>query len=414
MLDRQEPALTPSATRAPEPAAASIPRLIVVLACAGFGSTFALRSVEPLVGVLARDLGSDTHTVALLSTAFALPYAFIQPVLGPVGDALGKERVMSVCLAVLAGALVLCSLAPDIGSLFGLRMLAGAAAGGCIPLSLALLGDRVPMDRRQVAIGRFLVAAILGQLTGSTFAGLIEAVIGWRGVFAITALVAAVACAATVFGFDRTGSLPARRPAFRQAVRRYRTILANPRARILFSAVFVEAIAIFGVFPHLAPLIEARGEGGPREAGLVLAGFAIGGLLYSALVGLLVRLLGMPRMLIGGGLICSASLTVVGLAGSWQVDCAALTAMGLGFYMLHNTFQTQVTEVAPTARASAVALHAFSFFCGQALGVAVLGQAFMQLGQFGALAACAVTILGLGIATAVALQRPGPKIAFSD
>ncbi|CAA2156068.1 3-hydroxybenzoate transporter MhbT [Methylobacterium brachiatum] len=414
MLDRQEPALTPPATRAPEPAAGSIPRLIVVLACAGFGSTFALRSVEPLVGVLARDLGSDAHTVALLSTAFALPYAFIQPVLGPVGDALGKERVMSVCLAVLAGALVLCSLAPNIGALFGLRMLAGAAAGGCIPLSLALLGDRVPMDRRQVAIGRFLVAAILGQLTGSTFAGLIEVAIGWRGVFAVTALVAAIACAATVFGFDRTGSLPARRPAFGQAVRRYRTILANPRARILFSAVFIEAIAIFGVFPHLAPLIEARGEGGPREAGLVLAGFAIGGLLYSALVGLLVRLLGMPRMLIGGGLICGTALTVVGLAGSWQVDCAALTAMGLGFYMLHNTFQTQVTEVAPTARASAVALHAFSFFCGQALGVAVLGQALLQLGQFGALAACAVTILALGIATAAALQRPGPKIAFSD
>ncbi|MCJ2117997.1 MFS transporter [Methylobacterium sp. J-001] len=414
MLDRQEPALTPSATHGSEPAAASIPRLIVVLACAGFGSTFALRSVEPLVGVLARDLGSDAHTVALLSTAFALPYAFIQPVLGPVGDALGKERVMSVCLAVLAGALVLCSLAPDLSSLFGLRMLAGAAAGGCIPLSLALLGDRVPMDRRQVAIGRFLVAVILGQLTGSTFAGLIEAAIGWRGVFAITALVAAIACAATVFGFDRTGRAPARRPAFGQAVGRYRTILANPRARVLFSAVFIEAIAIFGVFPHLAPLIEARGEGGPREAGLVLAGFAIGGLLYSALVGLLVRLLGMPRMLIGGGLICGASLTVVGLAGSWQVDCAALTAMGLGFYMLHNTFQTQVTEVAPTARASAVALHAFSFFCGQALGVAVLGQALLQLGQFGALAACAVTILGLGIATAVALQRPGPKIAFSD
>ena len=43
---------------------------------------------------------------------------------------------------------------------------------------------------------------------------------------------------------------------------RYRTILRNPRARVLFSAVFIEAIAIFGVFPHLAPLIEARGEGG--------------------------------------------------------------------------------------------------------------------------------------------------------
>ena len=393
--------------------AASIPRLILVLACAGFGSTFALRSVEPLVGVLARDLASDAHTVALLSTAFALPYALIQPVLGPVGDALGKERVISACLAVLTLALVLCSLAPGLDALFGLRMLAGAAAGGCIPLALALLGDRVPMERRQVAIGRFLVAVILGQLSGSTFAGLIEAVIGWRGVFAVTALIAALACAGTLFGFDRAGRAPMRRPAFGQAVARYGEILANPRARILFSAVFVEAIAVFGVFPHLAPLIEARGEGGPREAGLVLAGFAAGGLAYSALVGLLVRLLGVPRMLIGGGLICAASLTVVGLAGTWQADCAALAAMGLGFYMLHNTFQTQVTEVAPTARASAVALHAFSFFCGQALGVAILGQALLNLGQFGALAACALTILALGIATAIALRRPPPRVGFS-
>ena len=396
----------------PEPTApaTSIPRLILVLACAGFGSSFALRSVEPMVGVLARDLASDTHTVALLSTAFALPYALIQPVLGPIGDALGKERVISACLAVLTIALVLCSLAPGLDALFGLRMLAGAAAGGCIPLSLALLGDRVPMERRQVAIGRFLVAIILGQLLGSTFAGLVVAYTGWRGVFAITALIAALGCTATLFGFERRSRAPARRPAFGPAMARYREIIANPRARVLFSAVFVEGIAIFGVFPHLAPLIEGRGEGGPREAGLVLAGFAVGGLAYSALVGLLVRLLGLPKMLIGGGIICAAALTIVGLAHSWPADCAALTMMGLGFYMLHNTYQTQVTEVAPKARASAVALHAFSFFCGQALGVAIIGQALLSLGQFGALASCAVVILALGIATAVALRRK-PEIA---
>ena len=211
MLDRQEPALTP--VRDPPAGAGqpSIPRLIVVLACAGFGSTFALRSVEPLVGVLARDLGSDAHTVALLSTAFALPYALhpagARPDRRRARQGAGDEHLPGGARRARSP----CAVAPDIGCLFGLRMLAGAAAGGCIPLSLALLGDRVPMERRQVAIGRFLVAVILGQLSGSTFAGLIEAAIGWRGVFAITAVVAAVACAATVFGFDR--DRPASRPA---------------------------------------------------------------------------------------------------------------------------------------------------------------------------------------------------------
>jgi predicted MFS family arabinose efflux permease len=384
-------------------------RLIIVLAVAGFASTFAGRSVEPLVGVLARDLRSDPHTVALLSTAFALPYALIQPILGPVGDALGKERVMTACLGVLTLALAGCAVAADVRLLFALRMVAGAAAGGVVPLALALMGDRIPLERRQVAIGRFLVAVILGQLSGSTFAGLIEGQIGWHGVFAITAAVAAVGCVAALLGFDRGSAAARRAPDFHQALERYRGIIANPRARVLYVAVFVEAIAIFGIFPHLAPLIEARGEGGPREAGLALAGFAAGGLLYSALVGLLLRFLGQSRMLIVGGMICCGSLLAIGLAGRWQLDCAALLAMGLGFYMLHNTFQVQVTEVAPRARASAVALHAFSFFCGQALGVAILGAALQRVGQFASLGACALVMLGLGIATAHLLSRPFPK-----
>lgn len=378
----------------------STTRLIVILAFAGFASTFAGRSIEPLVGVLARDLQSDPHTVALLSTAFALPYALIQPILGPVGDALGKERIIAICLGILTLALAACALTTSLDTLFVLRMIAGGSAGGVVPLALALMGDRIPIERRQVAIGRFLVAVILGQLSGSTFAGLIEGAIGWAGVFAITAAVAALGCGAALLGFDRRAAAPARRPDFRTAVARYRTIVGNPRARILFGAVFIEAIAVFGIFPHLAPLIEARGEGGAREAGLALAGFAAGGLLYAFSVGLLLRFLGLSRMLIGGGLICAGALVTLGLAGTWQLDCAALVALGLGFYMLHNTFQVQVTEVAPTARASAVALHAFSFFCGQALGVAILGGALRGLGQLTALSLCAVVIAGLGLVTA--------------
>ena len=110
-------------------------------------------------------------------------------------------------------------------------------------------------------------------------------------------------------------------------------------------------------------------------------------------------------MLIGGGAICAGALLVIGSAASWQVDCAALVALGLGFYMLHNTFQVQVTEVAPTARASAVSLHAFSFFCGQALGVAILGAALQGLGQFTALALCALVILCVGSFSAKLLAR---------
>jgi predicted MFS family arabinose efflux permease len=91
------------------------------------------------------------------------------------------------------------------------------------------------------------------------------------------------------------------------------------------------------------------------------------------------------------------------------VDAAALLLMGLGFYMMHNTFQAQVTEVAPHARASAVALHAFSFFCGQALGVVIMGLGLRSVGLTVSTAAAALVILGVGLVSAMVLTNPAPS-----
>ncbi|HEU6443144.1 MAG TPA: MFS transporter, partial [Microvirga sp.] len=197
--------------------------LILILAVSGFASTFSARAVEPMVGVIARDLNSSAQTIALLSAAFALPYAFIQPVLGPVGDALGKERVMKVALSLLFLALAGSLFAPNSETLFGLRIVAGAAAGGAVPLSIALIGDRVAVAQRQVALSRYLVAIIVGQLAGSSLAGLLAEWIGWRGVFGLSTLMMACALAATVIGFR--GTLPGGKFDPRTAILRYRDIL---------------------------------------------------------------------------------------------------------------------------------------------------------------------------------------------
>jgi predicted MFS family arabinose efflux permease len=214
----------------------------------------------------------------------------------------------------------------------------------------------------------------------------------------------AAALAATVIGFR--GALPGGRFDLGNALLRYRDILSNPRALALFSFVFVEAIAIFSIFPYIAPLLEERGGGGAAQAGFAIGGFAIGGLVYSALVGWMLKNLGIGRILMGGGLCASAALVALGFAGDWKLDFAALLLMGLGFYMLHNTFQAQVTEVAPGARASAVALHAFSFFCGQALGVVLMGFGLRTVGLTGATGIAALIIVSVGLAASLLLTKP--------
>ena len=78
-----------------------MPVFLVFAACA-FASGFALRVIDPIVLPVARPLRGQPAAAALLNTAYALPYALAQPLLGPLGDRFGKMRCIQVCVAALA------------------------------------------------------------------------------------------------------------------------------------------------------------------------------------------------------------------------------------------------------------------------------------------------------------------------
>ncbi|MDB5591670.1 MFS transporter [Enterovirga sp.] len=393
---------------APPSESANIRRTILILSVCGFASALSTRFADPMIGVIARDLAVDPLRVALLSTAYALPYAFIQPILGPFGDAVGKERVVKVLLVCLAVSLLAASFATDLTALFVLRVLSGAAAGGIIPIALATIGDRVEMGERQVAIGRFLTATISGQLLGGVGSGALATVVSWRGVFMIAAASAAAAAVAVMIGFRSSGG-PRGVFSLRVAGQRYRRILSIPRALALIFFVFVEGLFVFGVQPYVAPLLEREGLGGPTEAGLIIGGFAIGGIIYTLIVRWLLSTLGLPRMLRTAGFLGLGSFVLLAPGLPWGVQALAMVGMGMGFYMLHNSFQTQITEVVPEARASAVALHAFCFFIGQALGPVLFGLLLGTVDRTGAMLACGMGVLSLGLVAAVVLRDAYPR-----
>lgn len=69
---------------------------------------------------------------------------------------------------------------------------------------------------------------------------------------------------------------------------------------------------------------------------------------------------------------------------------------GVSFYMLHNSMQTEATELAPAARGSAVALFACGFFAGQGIGPLVIGPVLHLAGPRVALAIIAAALVVLG------------------
>ncbi len=371
------------------------------------------RAVDPVIPKIAADLGIDVKTAALLSTAYAFPYAIMQPALGTIGDFFGKTRLMNVSLAIVVTTTIVGAFASNFPLLVAMRIIAGMLAGGIFPVGLAIVGDLVPVHERQVAIGRLLAVGLTGNLIGATISGVIGDLLGWRGVFfsigafgLIVAVVAFFAFRGLRIGKSRPFNLAA-------AAAGFQGIFADPRAKVCFGSVFFEGIFIYGLFPYVALLLLASGQTHSSYAGMVIAAFGLGGILYSLAVPLLIDRLSERRLILSGATCAAIALILVSLNMSWYVQAAVFVMFGIGFYMLHTCIQLHVTDLTQTSRGAALSLHSSAFYFGQAIGPVYYGFTFGHVGISEPLLLGAAVTLAIGLVCARLLRhrRREPTLA---
>jgi predicted MFS family arabinose efflux permease len=379
--------------------------LLFVFSICGFASAVVTRSLDPLVTSIARDFGVPAATAALLASAFTLPYALGQPVLGPLGDVIGKTTVLKVCIWCLVACLGISAFMPSFPLLLMMRPFTGVFAGGIMPIAMAILSDRYPASQRQLVIARFLTTALVGQVVGASGSGLLASVIGWRGILFSCAIVAVVAAIGASFAFPRATT--AKREPFRFAdiQRGYAKVFSNFNAYVCFGIVLVEGITIFGVAPFFAEMLETSHTGGAREAGFIIAGIGVGGIVYSLSLGLILRFATRRSMMAAGGSIAALGLLGISFIPAWAPDVGFYSMTGFGFFMLHNSVQAEVSELAPLARGTAYSMHAFSFFVGQAIGPLVFGPLHVTIGAGPTLQIMAIILTISAIAASRLLRR---------
>ncbi len=370
-----------------------------------FASTLFTRAVDPVVPKIAHDLGIDVKTAALLSTAFTFPYALTQPVLGTIADFFGKTRLMNISLVIVVTTTLICAFADSFSLLVAMRVIAGMLAGGIYPVGVAMVGDLVPVHERQVAIGRLLAVALTGNLIGATASGVIGDLLGWRGVFFSIGAFGLVVAGIAVFAFR--GLRPAEPKPFNRAAAAagFRSVFADPRAKICFGAVFFEGIVIHGLFPYVALLLLAAGLTQSSYAGLVIGGFGLGGILYSLAVPLLILHISERQLILSGSSCAAVAFLLIALNPIWYAQAAIFVAFGIGFYMLHTCIQLHATDLTQTARGTALSMHSCAFFFGQALGPIYYGFAFGHAGLHKPLLIGAAVILIVGLVCAKFLRH---------
>ena len=412
---------------------------LLVLGLAAFMVQADARVIDPLLHVIARDFGITPPAAAVVISSYALPYGLFQLLYGPIGDRVGKLRVMAACLTVFSFGTFACAFVTSIPMFALLRFLTGVAAAAVIPMSLGYIGDKFPYADRQIALGRFMSALMIGQIVGSTLGGLFGQYLGWRYVFIAlggVALIVSVTLAREGARFPESlnpsrplgrallivplgglfvffgllGVVPlAAAAAFETAgagllvyalATQYGSMLTRPGAPLVLATVLMEGLFVFGGLSYLASSLTDRFGINYAYAGLMVAGFGCGGLIYSASVKKLVTRAGELGVLLLGGTLLGFGFVAIGVMPSWGWFIPMIVILGMGYYTMHGTLQTRATELAPHARGTAISLFAFFFFLGQATGPQLLG-AIVKARGYGA----AFVVAGVGLFTIAVVAR---------
>lgn len=390
-----------------------LPPALNIIALTTFAASLSGRALDPVLPHVASEFGVSIASAAGFSAVFAFTFAIVQPVLGAAADMFGKARLMTICLVLLGIANILGALSNSYEMLFITRILGGIASGGVFPVSLSLVSDLVGPDKRQVAIGRTLAGSMAGNLLGATLSGVVGEFLGWRGVLALLGALVIGSSIAVAAGFR--GAALARPPrANLAAVRQgYRTIFTNPNAKFCYAAVFIEGCCVLGLFPYVASFLFELGEVRLSISGIVIAGFAVGGLFYTLTVSRFLPRLGVRGMMIAGASLVALQLASTAFGPNWKIQLGCLLLMGWGFYMIHGCIQVFASELSVDARASAMALHSFFFFMGQTVGPIAYGFGLEKAGKIPTLLTAAAIMVALGFACARLLRSRRPSDSAS-
>lgn len=397
---------------------ASIPattrRSVLLLSFATFSSMTAQRLCDAMLPELSREFSVSLAQAAQVVSWFAVVYGLAQLFYGPLGDRLGKYRIVTLATLGCSLGSIAAVFSASLDWLVAARVLTSLGAAAIIPLSLAWIGDAVAYERRQETLARVGLGTTLGIACGQLLGGVFTDTLGWRWAFGFMTLLFGGVGLLLLADLRRQQARPVprhdapaevadgARPGF---VRQALSIVTGRWSRVVLGVALVEGAVGFGVMAIWASHLHHALGLSLSVSGAIVALFGLGGMLYMAVARFLIRRLGERGLVrVGVGLLAGCAL-VLAYTPHWAPTVPASLLAGFGFFMFHNTMQLNATQMAPATRGTAVSLFASSLFLGQSIGVLLAAALVGWLGSAAVIAGGALCLLAAGYVFAHALQQ---------
>jgi YNFM family putative membrane transporter len=385
-------------------------RSIHLLSMATFSSMAVQRICDAMLPELSRTFSVSLTQAAQAVSVFAVVYGLAQLVYGPLGDRISKFGIVTFATLACSIGSVVAVLATSLEMLLVARVMVAMGAAAAIPLSMAWIGDTVAYELRQETLARIGLGTTMGMVGGLLAGGVLTDTLGWRWAFGLTTVLFAVVGGLLYQDFrlqqaeGRTAPVkPAGpRPGY---LRQAGSILGARWPQILLTVIFIEGVMGFGVLAIWATHLHREHGLSLTVSGSIVALFGLGGMLYMTLARRLVRRFGERGLATLGGAIAGITAIVLGLTPWWQLGIPATLLSGFGFFMMHNTLQTNATQMAPAARGTAMSMFAAVLFMGQSVGVLLAAGLSARIGSAAVVALGGIVMIALGAGLAHAIKH---------
>ena len=393
-------------------------RTILLLSFATFASMVAQRICDAMLPELAHVFAVSLAQAAQVVSVFAITYGAAQLFYGPLGDRMGKFRVITFATLGCSVGSAWAVFANTLDALVAARLLMALGAAALIPLAMAWVGDAVPPDQLQEMLTRTGLGSTLGIVGGQLLGGLLTDALGWRWAFVFMTVLFGVVGSLLYLDLRRQRLLPVSKDApgspavarlgfIKQAVQ----IVTGRWSRIILALALVEGAAGFGVLAIWASHLHRSLGLSLSIAGAIVALFGLGGMLYMAVGRHLIRRFGQQGLVRVGGAVVGASALVLAYTPHWGPALPASLLAGFGFFMFHNTMQANATQMAPLARGTAVSLFSSFLFLGQSIGVVLAASLIDRIGTSAVIALGGGVMAAEGVFFAWALRRRAGLVA---
>ena len=285
-----------------------------------------LGMVVPILPVFVRDLGASGVWLGLAFSGFAITQTPLTPLVGRLGDRLGRRPFILAGLSVYVFIGIGLSMADSYQFVTLLRMGMGVGAACMFPSALAMVGELAPKGQEGRYMGLFMVSFTAGFGAGPVVGGVLKDNLGVEATFLTLAGAAVVAVLVVTFllpSVTGAGRLEER------IVPSFREMASDLRVWSLMVFNYTFGLGMGSVFTFIAIYMTESLLASATLVGLVIGSRAIISSIFQPLFGRLADHVPRNLLVIGGGLLMAAGTEALPLAHSVTLLLALFLILGL-------------------------------------------------------------------------------------